>query len=226
MKLSKWLILGILACFLQQHSLAQGKIIFLNGNEKRFSIAEIKNDILQYTPEQTGQKTPSPRRVDKYDVFSILNDDGSEEVVYKPDTTFNDDPTVEQVREYIKGEKYAALVYNKPANFVTGMQVGFTSGILLPAFYGLAAPIIYPAVLGRFTPRLETPLQYQYNPKTNDFAPIPKDSVVTPDIITEYFEAGYGKKARNMKIKSSLIGGAIGFGISASAMLYILSLQE
>lgn len=226
MKFSKWLILGILACFLQQYSFAQGKIIFLNGNEKRFSIAEIKNDILQYTPESTGTKTPSPRKVDKYDVFSILNDDGSEEIIYKPDTTFNDDPSIEQVREYIKGEKYAALVYDKPANFVTGMQVGFTSGILLPAFYGLAAPIIYPAILGRFTPQLQTPLQYQYNPKTNDFVSISKDSTASPEVITEYFEAGYGKKARNMKIKSSLIGGAIGFGISASAMLYILSLQE
>jgi hypothetical protein len=226
MKLSKWLILGILACFLQQYSFAQGKIIFLNGNEKRFSIAEIKNDILQYTPESIGKQPPSPRKVDKYDVFSILNDDGTEEIIYKPDTTFNDDPSIEQVREYIKGEKYASLVYNNPANFVTGMQVGFTSGILLPAFYGLAAPIIYPAVLGRFTPKLQTPLQYQYNPKTNDFVAIPKDTVIAPEVITEYFEAGYGKKARNMKIKSSLIGGAIGFGISASAILYILSLQE
>ena len=226
MKLSKCLILGILAIFLQQYSLGQGKIIFLNGNEKRFSIAEIKNDILQYTPESIGEKKPSPRKIDKYDVFSILNDNGTEEIIYKPDTTYNDDPSVEQIREYIKGEKYASLVYNKPANFVTGMQVGFMSGILLPAFYGLAAPIIYPAILGRFTPKLETPLQYQYNSKTFDFVALSKDTIVTQYVVTEYFEAGYGKKARNIKIKSSLIGGAIGFGISASAMLFILNRQE
>ncbi len=226
MKLSKCLILGILAIFFHKYSFAQGKIIFLNGNEKRFSVAEVKNDLLQYTPEANGKQTPSPRKVDKYDVFSILNDNGVEEIIYKPDTTYNDDPSVEQVREYIKGQKYAALVYHKPANFVTGMQVGFASGILLPAFYGIAAPIIYPAVLGRFTPKLQTPLQYQFDNKTNNFVAMTKDSIVTPEVINEYFEAGYGKKARNMKIKSSLIGGAIGFGISASAMLIILNLQD
>lgn len=207
-------------CF-QYAGYAQGTLIYLNGKEKRFSSAELKGEYIVYKPEKTDKGEQGIKKADKYNVFSILKDDGTEEVIYNPDTSFEDEPTVAEIRDYIKGEKYAAVQYNKPANFVTSMQIGFISGILLPPFYGIAAPIIYPGVLGLFPPKVKTPLTYQYDEKTRTYSAI-SGPEAGEKVVSDSFAAGYGRKARNIKMKHGLIGGAIGFSISATAMLLLL----
>ncbi|MBL0341461.1 MAG: hypothetical protein IPP71_11270 [Bacteroidetes bacterium] len=182
----------------------------------------MKGEFIVYRPETAGNDKSSIRKADKYNIFSIKRDDGTEEVIYNPDTTYGEDPSIEEVRDYIKGEKYATLVYNEPVNFVTGMQIGFTSGLLLPAFYALAAPVVYPGIIGRFVPTVKTPLVYRYDTGKDVFTPLPEGTTTGETIVSEAFAAGYGKKARNMKMKSSLIGGAIGFAFSVTALALLL----
>ena len=196
---------------------SQGRIILLNGKEKQFRTAEVKGELIEYQPVDS---TRNLRKIDKYDVFSLLHDNGTEELIYNPDTVSGEDPTIDEARDYIKGERYAAMVYRKPLNFISGVAVGGAGSIL--GFYGLIVPVVYPAVLGRFTPKLKTPIEHNYNTTTGKFESLASPDA-TPNIaVTESFSAGYGKKARNMKIKNSLIGGGIGFAVGFSVLILVL----
>ena len=221
MKISKFILFILLNICFQQHSDAQGKLIYLNGKEKRFTSAEVKGQFIVYKPESTGSNKSTIRKADKYNIFSIKKDDGTEEIIYSPDTTYGDDLTIEEVRDYIKGEKYAKLAYKEPANFVTGIQVGFVSGMLLPAFYGLAGPVVYPGILGTVAPKVKTPLIYQYDSVKGDFIALPSGILEGEKVVSDAFSAGYGKKARNLKMRNSLLGGAIGFSFGVTALLLL-----
>ena len=197
---------------------AQGKLIMLNGNEKRFITAELKGEVIVYQPE--NKDTSTLRKIDKFDVFSILNDNGTEEIIYNPDTVSGEDPTVSEARDYIKGERYAGLVYKNPLNLVSGVVVGGAGSVI--GFYGLIVPVIYPAVYGKFTPKLKQPLKLNYNASTGKFESLPAPGALSNVIVTESFSAGYGKKARNMKIKNSLIGGGLGFAVGIAVLVLVL----
>lgn len=180
-------------------SMAQGTMLFLNGKEKRFSSAEVKGEYIHYTPE--GDDPDWKRLADRYNVFALQYDDGREEIIYVPDTTDGGDPTVEEVRDYIKGEKLAIAEYRKPMNFVGGVLTGAAGSLV--NIYGLPVPLVYATVVGRFNPKVP---------------PAPEGQVYS-----EHFQAGYQRKARNMKIKNSLIGGAIGFGVGLTALILFYS---
>ncbi len=200
---------------------SQGKIVLLNGKEKRFTTAEVKGEDILYQPEGTSPGTF--RKVDRYDVFSINRDGSSEELIYNPDTVSGEDPTVSEVRDYIKGEQYAGLVYRKPLNLISGIAVGGAGSFL--GFYGLIVPVVYPAILGAVTPKIKGPLTHNYNETTGKFEPITTPDTAPNIAVTESFSAGYGKKARNMKMKNSMIGGGIGFAVGFS-ILYIVLANE
>ena len=194
----------------------QGRIVMLNGNERRFSTVEVKGDVIVYQPE--GSKKMA-RRIDRFDVFSIVRDTLGEELIYKPDTVTGDDPPVEEVRDYIKGEKYAKIVYRKPLNFITGVVAGGAGSMI--GYYGLIVPAVYPAVLGCFTPKLKEPVTHTYDNITGRFLPTDSSAAGEKIVITDGFTAGYGRKARNMKVKNSLFGGAVGFALGIAVLVLI-----
>jgi len=179
--------------------IAQGTILFLNGKERRFSTAEVRGEYIIYTPEDKPDSWL--RRADKYNVFSIIRDSTGEEILYQPDTTDGEDPPVEEVRDYIKGEQYASQTYSKPATKGTSLYVGVAGGMV--GFYGLPVPIVYSTILGRINPKF------------------PDKDFSTEQ--SEAFKAGYVKKARNIKIKQSLIFGGVGFTISAAWFAFVFA---
>jgi hypothetical protein len=178
---------------------AQGTIVFLNGKERRFEAAEIKGEYLHYSVE--GDTMDFKKIVDRYNVFSLKYDNGTEDVLYQPDTAYGEDPSVEEVRDFIKGEQYAMKRYKKPMNFISGVGVGLASSAA--GFYGIPIPLAYSTVLGRFNPHV----------------PANEDGSVQ----SESFKMGYQKKARNMKIKNSLLGGAVGFAVGITALVVIFA---
>ncbi len=178
---------------------AQGTIILLNGKEKRFEAAEVKGEYLHYSVE--GDTLDFKKIIDRYNVFSLKYDNGVEDVLYKPDTAYGEDPSVEEVRDFIKGEQYAMAVYRKPMNFIGGVGVGLASSAA--GFYGIPIPLVYSTVLGRFNPKV----------------PASADG----NVQSESFKIGYQKKARNMKIKNSLLGGALGFAVGITALVVIFA---
>lgn len=188
-----WLMTGYVSV-----TLAQGKLLYLNGKEKRFITAEVKGESIVYKPE--GASGEVYRHADKYNVFAIVRDDGTEQVIYEPDTVNTDDPPVAEIRDYIKGEQHAVSIYKKPMNLAGGIISGAAGSLI--GFYGLPIPLVYTTIVGRVTPKLPA------NERQNNYS--------------EAFIAGYEKKSRNIKVKNSMIGGGIGFALGISALILIL----
>jgi hypothetical protein len=175
----------------------QGTMLYLNGKEKRFTTAEIKGDFIVYKPE--GSQQEGVKKLEKFDIFSLRFDNGTEQIIYEPDTSYGD-PTVEQARDYIKGEQLADSIYKKPLNMIGGIATGAAGSLLL--FYGPIVPALYATTISLFTPK------------------IPQEEKER-EIRSIDFIAGYERKARNKKTKNALIGGAIGFSVGIGVLLII-----
>jgi hypothetical protein len=125
----------------------QGTMLYLNGKEKRFATAEVKGDFIVYKPE--GNQQEGVKKMEKFDIFSLRFDIGTEQIIYEPDTAYGD-PTVEQARDYIKGEQLADSIYKKPLNMIGGIAAGAAGSLLL--FYGPIVPAVYATTISLFTP--------------------------------------------------------------------------
>ncbi|MEO5570737.1 MAG: hypothetical protein ABIT08_14350 [Bacteroidia bacterium] len=182
---------------------AQVKILLLSGKIKEVKQYEVKGDWIFY--KKMDDPKDKMRKLDKYDVFSAINPDSTEEIIYDPDTTMEGDPSVDFVRRYIQGEQYGRAVYKKPWNAFEGQIVGAASGIL--NFYGPIVVFANSIIMGRFNPRT-----------------IPPSSTIEPEVFkSEEFRAGYNKYARNKKIKDTLIWGTIGFSASFAFLTIVLN---
>jgi len=159
--------------------------------------AEVKGDFVIYRPE--GPHKDGIKKMEKFDIFSFQFDDGTEQIIYEPDTSYGD-PTVEQAREYVKGEQFADSIYKKPMNLIGGIASGAAGSILV--FYAPIVPAVYATTISLFTPHL------------------PKNEL-EKEVRSEDFIAGYERKARNKKTKSALLGGVIGLGIGLSVLAAI-----
>ena len=141
---------------------AQQKMVLLNGNEIPLKSYTVNNEDIVY--KKLDAKNDRTKSVEKIDVFSIVKEDGTEELFYKSDTlTF----TVEEVRNYIRGEQTAKQYYNKPANKWIAGAFGLGSCVL--SFYSLPVPMLYGVVVGRFNPRkMQIPADVKVEGSTTD----------------------------------------------------------
>ena len=161
---------------------SQQKMLLLNGN-----VIEIKSyveDELYISYKKPDDHSKKTRIIEKYDVFSITKEDSSEVLIFKADSlTF----TVEEARNYIRGEQAAQKYYHKPANkWVAGI---FGASASLLSFYSLPAPMLYGVVVGRFNPKeMQIPEGYD-----------------KPYSSKEEYRYGYNKKARNIKIQQHMV---------------------
>lgn len=174
---------------------AQNKILLINGKTIETEHFSLGDDIVSY--RKSSKK--SLASVDRYDVFSITDTSGLENVIYKPADSL--DYTVEEARVYIQGEQIAMKYYNRPSTAWTSAAVGAGSSILL--FYSLPIPMVYSVILGRFNPKVKgVP------------AEIPAEVVQS-----QPFVAGYQRSARNLKIQRSLKWGYISLGVGLAGWL-------
>ena len=183
-----------LLCFVYAN--AQQKIVLINGNEIPIKSYVVNADNIIY--KKANDKKDKTKTVEKLDVFSIVKEDSTEEMIYQSDTlTF----TVEEARNYIRGEQAASIYYKKPS--ITGGAGIFGVAASLLSFYSLPIPMIYGVVIGRFNPpKMQIPKGYD-----------------APYSSTEAYRYGYNKKARNIKIQQSLKWGYIGLGFGLAGLI-------
>ncbi|CAN5544155.1 hypothetical protein BH11BAC2_BH11BAC2_08810 [soil metagenome] len=190
------LIILISLCWLPGKS--QNKILLINGKvieAETYSIGD-----LFVTYKKAGDSRSTPRAVDRYDVFSVIRRDSTEEIVYTPDSL---DFTLEEARSYIKGEQIALAYYRRPSTSISSAILGAGSSIL--SFYALPVPFLYGVILSRFNPK---PSKFQL--------PENMDRAIVND---EPFKLGYQKAARNLKIQKSLKWGYIGLGVGLTTLI-------
>lgn len=175
---------------------AQIKMLLLNGKTKDIKQYEIKGEWIFY--KKLNDPKDKMRKMDKFNVFSATNPDGSEEIIYDPDTIIEGDPSVEWVRTYIKGEQYGMTHYDKYTNKIVGALVG--GGFAYFSYYGPIGVFIYS--MGRNIVKPKIP---------------PSDSIDPAIFNSEQFQLGFRKHVRNKRIKDSLIFGGIGFAVGFAA---------
>jgi hypothetical protein len=187
--------------FIGSQIIAQDKLLLLNGKYIELKNYTLNEDYIFYNKKEDNRS--KQRVMEKLDVFSIQKVDGSEEIVYKEDTV--NGLSIEQVRNYIRGEQAAMRFYNRQAHVGEAAIIGMASSILI--FYSLPLPMLNAVVLGRFSPRkMQIPEGYDQ-----------------PFSATEEYQVGYQKKARNLKIQQSLKWGYIGLGVGLAGFIAYFS---
>jgi hypothetical protein len=185
-KLKTLLILFLL---LSSGVFAQDTITLLNGKTLIVKSTELSGFSLNYRTLKPKSKL---KRIDVDNVFSIRHPDGTEFIVYQPDTLDEEDYTISEMRMYIKGEQDALKYYrnhlNKVGAFVFGMGSAYFS------FYGIVGPAIYASLIGSAVPKIDST-------KVSDPALLQ---------INEY-KTGYERKARDRKTVNSILYGLAGF---------------
>lgn len=172
---------------------AQQKILLLNGKTFEIKDVLVKNENITFKKFIRGKERS--RSIDKLRVFSVNKADGSELIVYDPDTAL--DLSVSQMRIYMEGEQAASKYFNKPLNVVAGVTAGLVGSYF--TFYGLPIPLLYGTISGRISPKVR----------------LPEDAIYINQK-TEEFRDGYQRKAREIKTRQTLIAGLVGFAISVT----------
>lgn len=198
--------------FIGLHADAQDTLCLLNGKQKTVKMYNLNDpDWVRYVKYNGSSRV---KKLDVYKVFSVKHADGTEKIIYNPDTIAGD-PDVAWVSDYIKGQQYGMLhrrdhfnkhskTWHRRVNFteIGGVAVGGAGSLL--SFYGIPVPAIYAIAVGRSSPAL---------PDAPDIAPQFKNS--------EGFISGYQKHKRNQRIKQGFISGMIGFAIGVVTLTII-----
>ncbi len=126
MKIQQAVLVFLFSTICIPKSFGQGTIQMLNGKEKRYMTYKVQDEYVLFQPESKPDSWS--KRLDRFNVFSITPDNGTEIVVYDPDTTDGLEPNVQEAREFIAGEKLAIAEYRKPLNVISGIGIGIGSG--------------------------------------------------------------------------------------------------
>lgn len=199
-----FLTLYFITIILHCHNVnAQQTMLLMNGKEIIANSHFFEGTRIRYIP--FDEKTQKSKYINRYSVFSIKDNTGYENVLYLPDSSYGD-PTIDELRWFIKGEQIAMKYYHKPGIIWSSLGIGAAAGLL--SFYGTPVPFLYSTIIGRHNPSIQ----------------FPKDEFIEGAGL-EAFNLGYEKKARNIKIRQSLVWGYIGFGVSLSTLI-IVSLSQ
>jgi hypothetical protein len=185
---------------------AQHTIQLLNGKQITAETYSVGDIFVSY--KKVGDTRTAPRLIDRFDVFSVKNASGEEEMLYAPSDSL--DFSVADARLYIEGEQTAIKYYNRPSVKWTSAVVGAGSSIL--SFYALPIPMLYSLALGRHNPH-----NLQMGPRSES------NTTLTPELSAkkdnEAFRFGYQRAARNIKIQQSLKWGYISLGVGIAALI-------
>ncbi|MBP6334022.1 MAG: hypothetical protein KA444_01020 [Bacteroidia bacterium] len=170
------LILLFAIFLLSKQAFAQDTLIMFNGRIIPAASVEFQEDKIRYQKlctenpskpadnqgSQDGKQDKKKVKLKSMDaerVFSIKYRDGSERVLYTPDTTGLLEFNIEEMRLFILGEQDATKYYKNNLNKGIGFGLGAAAGFL--GFYGIAVPPLYATIMGSFTPNLDKKLRKQ-----------------------------------------------------------------
>lgn len=148
------------------------------------------------------------KTIDSEELFSIVNEDGSEKVFYKYDPANGYGIQVDDMREYVKGQVGAKKTYNKPMPFLLGFAAGFGGIFLIEnKMYSPMVPLGVIAVVGFTRPNGAKLTKKAYGVEKS-----------------EYFSNGYAVKAKTKRMNNTVIGSLA--GLALGAIFYSVSNAE
>ena len=151
----KLFFLFLLAGFCQSIA-AQDTLLLITGRKIVVSSVDLSGNTIASRKLETGSKL---KTIDPERVFSITYKDGTERIIYLPDSLDPIDFKVDEMRNFIHGELDACELYKNTPIKVVGFLVGGGSA-MLGLFYGLIGPPIYSTVVGSYSPNIEKKLSF------------------------------------------------------------------
>jgi len=186
--------------FIMQNAFSQkaDTIWFLNGERlitNKYSINEEEGILTYYN------KRDKKKMVGLEYVFSVIDSNNNEHIYFEPTTIGKRFYSVEDMRNFIKGEYMASQNYKSPFPFISGFITGAGSVYAVPYLTGLniffspLVPSANTAIIGTFNYK-DDKIKRSYP----DYAD------------NNYFIAGYKEVVVQKRIINSIKGGLIGLG--------------
>lgn len=173
---------------LQIGIVAQNYIWLNNGEKMKIGEFKITNtDIISYRNLKGKAKS-----IESMDVFSIVDSSGNEQVIYVPDTSYQDVFTVSEMRSFVQGRYDASQNFKSPLTTIGGIVVAGASSVVINPVYVFLISTGYTSVVGLTKP--------------ND----KKLKIPTEFINNEHYKLGYKKEVKHKRIKNAIIGSGIG----------------
>lgn len=148
-------------------------------------------------------------------VFSVVDSNNKEKVIFESTTIGKTYFTVEEMRSFIKGEHAASKSFHSPFSTISGLVTGAGSIYLLPVVFNLnvffspVIPATNSAVIGAFNYH-EDKVKKKYPEKSDDV----------------YFIAGYREMATQKRINNSIKGGIIGLGLGIASAIILKNVAK
>jgi len=179
---------------------AQNTLWLTNG--KKIEIGEFKIQNKDYISD----KTPNNKfkSIESYDVFSIVESNGNEIIIYKQDSSSLEAFNLIEMRAFLQGETDAMKDFKSPLITTGGFVVAGASALFIPPTLVILTSGAYCAGVGLIKPnekKFKIPLEYKNN---------------------EHYLLGYKKEVKNKRIKNAIIGTGIGL-IAGFTTLAIIS---
>jgi len=178
---------------------AQNTLWLTNG--KKINIGEFKienKDYISYKSLKNKSKS-----IETYEVFSLIEKDGNEIIVYNQDTTYEGAFTLIEMRAFVQGQSDANQNFKSPLITAGGIVVmGASSVVINPVFVILVAGA-YCTTIGVTKPshkKLNIPMEYKNN---------------------EHYVLGYKKETKHKRIKNAIIGSGIGLAVGFTTFAII-----
>lgn len=147
---------AVILIFLVNVSSAQDTLLLISGKKIIASTIDLHDNTIAYRKidNKDALKTIDPDRV-----FSITYRDGTERIIYIPDSLDPLDFKVEEMRTFIRGVQDAKKVYKNNTIKIAGVGIG--GGLALMGFYGLVGPPLYATLVGSYSPDIEKKLTFK-----------------------------------------------------------------
>lgn len=184
-----------------KNSMKNERIRFYNEN-LRYDLAEKRGDDLSREQldqlvEQRSKSLFPPKIkegfVDRSEIFAIHEPDGTIEVVYVHADEIGNYYTVQEMQEFILGERDALLRFQSKRAFWGGVAFGAVGGFAWQnSVFSLTTPIVWTGITALPTIRI-------------------KDRYMSdPSLRTEPYKAGFAKTARTKNMLQGLMGSTVG----------------
>ncbi len=198
MKIVKFLVsfILVLAAFFVK---AQNTLWLTNG--KKIEIGEYKfanKDFITYKSLKNKSKS-----IETYEVFSLIENNGNEIVVYKQDTTYQGAFSILEMRAFVQGQTDANKNFKSPLITAGGIVLAGASSVVINPVFIILVSGAYCTTIGltkTSEKKLTIPLEYKNN---------------------EHYLLGYKKECKHKRIKSAILGSGIGLVVGFTTFALI-----
>jgi hypothetical protein len=175
---------------------AQDTILLTTGKKiVDIEVMEITDDYVLY--QKWKKDKIKERIIERSEVYSIHNKDGSNMVLYKKDSLEGFMPNADQMESYVKGEVQSRRFYKNKSVTYGGVVVGVGTSLLgfkVGHFYTIVAPAAYSAIVAAWEPNLDR-----------------FEDITATQQKNNYFMEGYRDYARMKKVKNAALSSHISF---------------